>query len=172
MNRTLMAALFLGATLGAGAGCDKSAQRQRQEADEAVAKADKKVGDADADARKARLEADKKIAEARKEAADELNSAQRKLVDERADFRTDVHKRVAAIDKKIEDLKAQSVRTSGRVKDDIDRTLADAVARRSAVEGEMRAFEASTDREVKSLSSHLDDELDELESLLRRGVLR
>lgn len=163
MNRTLLAALLTGATLGAlGCGNDR---RQRQEANEARDEA------VDA-AREARIEADKKIAEARKEAADELNDAQRKFATERADFRDDVHKRVAAVDRQIEELKAQSAKATGKIKDDIDRTLTDARARRSAVEGEMRAFEAKTDQDLKGLDSRLDTELDELESLLRRGVLR
>jgi hypothetical protein len=172
MNRPLLAVLFLGATLGTAVGCDNSPNRQRQEANEAIADADKKVGDAEADARKARMEADKKIAEARKEAADEMNEAQRKLVDDRSDFRGEVHKRVAAIDRRIEDLKVQSTRTAGKIKDDVDQTLTDARARRSAIEGEMRSFEASTDQEAKSMRSRVDNELDELESLLRRGTLR
>jgi chromosome segregation ATPase len=172
MNRTLLAALVLGATLGAGVGCDNSARRQQQEANETVSDASRKINDAETDARAARIEADKKIAEARKEASDELSDAQRKLTSERADFREDTHKRVAAVDKQIDDLKVQSARSAGKIKEDIDRTITDASARRSAIEGEMRSFEASTDRDVKELNKSLDHELDELESVLRRGVLR
>ncbi len=165
MNRTLLSALVLGAAIGAGAGCDDSAKRQRQEANEAVS-------EAEATARQARIEADKKIAEARHEAAEEVNEAQRKAADERADLRDGAHKRIAAIDRQIDDLKLQSERATGKLKDDVDRTLTDARARRAAVEGEMRAFEADANREMKPFRSRLDTELDELESLLRRGVLR
>lgn len=172
MNRTLRAVLVLSAMAGAVAGCDDSARRQRQEANEAIDDVQRKTNEAEATAQKARADADKKIAEARKEAADELNEAQRKVAAQRADVREDMHKRMAAVDKQIEDLKTQSARATGKIKDDIDRTLAEARTRRTAIEGNMRSFEASADAEVKAFGDRLDKELDELESVLRRGVLK
>lgn len=111
MNR-LQLALGAGIACVALAGCQKSSESQKREADKAVAEADKKQAQAVS-------EADQKTREARETAEIGQSDLHATVVREKADYRAKIHTALDKIDTDLSDLKLdpKKVQRGNRTKD-------------------------------------------------------
>lgn len=123
--------------------------------------------DKDRDARKAQIEADKSKAEAQQNADQKRTTADQQLMGEKDDYREKVQKDMVDVDKHVDDIEANAATATGADKADYDRTLADVVHKRDALQADVRGINASTADTWSTVKAKIDRDLDDYKSAVK-----
>ncbi len=148
-------------TVAVATGCDKAADDQQK-------------------ANHAQAEADDKIATAKKEAAEKVNGAQatadKKIAEasadfgkRREDFRHKVETDTLALDKKIDGLEAKAKTATGKAKADLDASLTQIRARRTAFGATNKSLESATASTWDDAKARVEKEWTELQALVDKS---
>jgi hypothetical protein len=159
---SIFASTGLAITLILATACDKASDEQQK-------------------ANAAQAEADKKIAEARKEAADKSNSAQatadKKIAAAEGDFgkrREDYRHKLQAdlidLDKKIDLLEAKAKTATGKTKADLETSLTQIRARRTAFAADLKTIDTATAVQWDDTKARVDKGWTELKTLVDRAT--
>jgi hypothetical protein len=141
------------------AACNRSPAAEQEEARTAQQRADEKTT-------QYRMQADQKSAEEQAKANDQQREASRVLDQTKNDYRQKAQSDLDSITKQIDDLKAKSAKATGKARADVDQALADATARRDAVEAQIRAIDQAGPDQIETVKARLDDQI----AALRQSV--
>jgi hypothetical protein len=156
--------LSIGLACAALAGCEKSSETQKREADKSAAEADKKQA-------QALSEADQKMREAREKAESDQSDLHAAVVREKADYRAKIHTALDKIDNDLADLKLdpKKVQRGDRSKDvtlygarpkDEYEKLESTLLRRDRLMDDADAIDKTIDHDWPSFKERIDRDLE------------
>src|SRR6188768_865391 len=162
IRSSIVACSFAALLIALGAGCNKAADEQ-EKANQAQAKANEKIVEANQEANKkaneAQAEADKKIAE-----------AQATFLKLREDYRHDTTQKLVDLDHKIADLEAKAKTSVGKKKTELDTQLAQIRSQREAFANDWKTIETASATTWDSTKNRLDKEWNDLKALVDRAA--